>query len=80
MPTPPLLVFRTTQMLDDAESFSEAHTNRFSGRRSHLADFVKGAKLADPRRTSGSGKSIGSASLVSATAIPSIAGNSSGRR
>lgn len=37
-------------MLDEAESFSMAHTNRFGGRRSTLADFAKGAVLADPRR------------------------------
>lgn len=52
------------QLLDQAESFSVEHTNRFGGRRSNLSDFAKGALLADPRRMTSS-KNSASATAVS---------------
>ncbi|CAM9963940.1 unnamed protein product [Ectocarpus sp. 12 AP-2014] len=45
------VVDRVGKLLDQAESFSAEHTNRFGGRRSNLSDFAQGALLADPRRT-----------------------------
>eukprot|EP00752_Nemacystus_decipiens_P016546 g14788.t1 len=44
------VVDRLGKLLDQAESFSAEHTNRFGGRRSNLSDFARGAMLADPRR------------------------------
>ena len=52
------------QLLDEAETFSDAHTNRFGGRRSNVSDFIKGAVLEHPRRDNGSIKSSSSGTTL----------------
>ncbi|CAM9674333.1 unnamed protein product, partial [Pylaiella littoralis] len=61
------VVDRLGKLLDQAESFSLEHTNRFGGRRSNLSDFAKGALLADPRRITSSNTSSASVMTISGT-------------
>eukprot|EP00903_Cladosiphon_okamuranus_P007678 g7442.t1 len=68
------VVDRLGKLLDQAESFSAEHTNRFGGRRSNLSDFAKGAMLADPRRTASSDAS------ANTTKLPSTVSGKAGMR
>ncbi|CAM9417678.1 unnamed protein product [Scytosiphon promiscuus] len=61
------VVDRLGELLDQAESFSVEHTNRFGGRRSNLSDFAQGALLADPRRIPSSIKSTASDTTLRST-------------
>lgn len=67
------------QLLDQAESFSAEHTNRFGGRRSNLSDFAKGAMLADPRRGPASDTSASTTKLPSTVSGRTGGGGSKAR-